>query len=571
MELNVIKIILFTSLLLPGILSTTAKAEPVLIKTMSNELDKFMSLTQSQDLPAYYTSYEITEVEQVSVTSSFGSLLDSNYKNSAHLDVDLRVGNYQFDNTHPLRKNSLATDRRIAFTSVVPVSFEAEPLKNRIWFLTEQAYRKAKEDYLTAKANDKIQAAAEDKSADFSKAPVEVKYEAIKKDRLDLEYWKKRIKAVTKPFKSQAEIYKADANFTALNEARWFVNSEGTKVQHFQKSYYLSLIVVSRSEDGMEIPRHRTYFTRDVNKFPSRQELVADAEEMIKEISELKNAPILNAYSGPAIFSGKASGVLFHEVLGHRLESQRMKNAEDTKTFKHKLNKNVVNKNISVVFDPTLKSLEGKELNGHYRFDNQGVKAQPVTVIDKGILKSFLLSRTLVNGFKKSNGHGRKTYGRNVTSRQSNLIVKTEESFTESQLEKMLIAEVKRKKLDYGLIFDDVVGGYTYTGWGRTNSFNVSPIRVYKLYPDGRKVLHRGVDIIGTPLATFDEILAAGEEYDVINGICYAESGRVPSSLASPPILLSKIEVQRQAKSFTRPPILEPVLDDKEYTQQGAR
>jgi len=550
------------------VFSSTTIAEPLLITTMTEEMKRFQRASQNQELPPYYVSYEITETDELAISSSFGSILTQEHQKQANLDIDLRVGDYRFDNTHPLRNNSFFGNFRQSFTSLVPSDYSPTSLRNRIWNLTEQAYRKVTKDYLAAKANDTIQAAAEDSSADFSKSTKVIEFEAIDKDQFDMKLWVKRIKKITAPFKLQTKIYRADAKLNTRNEVRWFVNSEGTKIQHFQKSYYLSLMVVSRAEDGMEIPRHKTFYTSDLSNFPSDEELLVVVKNMLKEVNELREAPILKAYTGPAIFSGQASGVLFHEVLGHRVEAQRMKNASDNKTFKHKLNKKILNEDISIISDPTLSSFKKIELNGHYRYDNQGVKAQPVDIVKDGVLKNFLLSRTLVDGFSRSNGHGRKSVGNNASARQSNLIIKTSHPQTDQQLKQKLIAQIKLQKLDYGLYFDDVVGGFTYTSWGRANSFNVIPIRVYKIFPDGREELHRGVDIIGTPLATLEEIKAVGDHYSIFRGYCGAESGLVPASLASPPIYLSKIEIQRKAKSFDRPPILEPVLDNKEFTPQ---
>ena len=543
----------------------------MVITTMQEEMDRFLKASKSQELSPYYLSYEITEKDILSISSSFGNVKDKYHKTTAHLDVDVRVGSYQFDNSHPLRNNSMFGNYRESFSAKVPTNFNPAALRNRILNLTERAYRKAKTDYLTAKANSDIQAEAEDISADFSAAPVVVEYESIAKDQFDLKYWVERIEKVTSPFKSQTKIYKADASLTAVNEVRWFVNSEGSKIQHFDKSYYLTILVVSRAEDGMEIPKHRTFYTRDLNSFPNDGDLLKVVYSMIDEVNELRDAPVLTAYTGPSIFSGAASGVLFHEVLGHRIEAQRMKNTEDNKTFKHKINTRVLPEDISVVSDPTKSKFMGLELNGSYRFDNQGVKAQPVKVIENGVLKSFLLSRTMIEGFSQSNGHGRKAVGRNVASRQSNLIVKTSSPKTDAQLKQMLIEQIKKQKLDYGLYFDDVFGGFTHTTWGGANSFNVIPIRVYKIYQDGREELYRGVDIIGTPLATLKEIKAVGERYSVFNGSCGAESGMVSAALVSPPIYVDKIEIQRKPKSFDRPPILEPVLGDKEYDNKESK
>ena len=197
------------------------------------------------------------------------------------------------------------------------------------------------------------------------------------------------------------------------------------------------------------------------------------------------------------------------------------------------------------------------DLNGWYEFDDEGVKARPVTVVEKGVLKTFLMSRSPVQGVDHSNGHGRRQPGLEPVSRQSNLVVESSNAVSESRLRKMLIDEIKRQKKPYGLYFRDITGGYTTTARSGLQAFKVIPVVVYRVYADGRPdELVRGADMVGTPLASFSKILATGDQAEVFNGYCGAESGDVPVSAVSPSILVSEIEIEKKAKSDIRPPLL---------------
>ena len=282
---------------------------------------------------------------------------------------------------------------------------------------------------------------------------------------------------------------------------------------------------------------------------------------MVKDLLALRTAPVIDPYTGPAILSGRASGVFFHEIFGHRIEGQRQKNENEGQTFTKKVNQAVLPDFISVVDDPTLEQIGGVDLNGYYQFDDDGVAAQKVTVVDKGILKNFLMSRSPIAGFEESNGHGRKAPGYRSVGRQGNLIVQATNTVPDAKLREMLIAEATKQGKTFGLLFKDISGGFTMTGRGSPQSFQVTPIMVYRVYVDGRPdELVRGVDLIGTPLTSFSKIVAAGDKPEVFNGFCGAESGYVPVSAVSPSILTTQIEVQKKAKSSDRPPILPPPI-----------
>jgi predicted Zn-dependent protease len=282
---------------------------------------------------------------------------------------------------------------------------------------------------------------------------------------------------------------------------------------------------------------------------------------MIQLLDELRNAEMATTYTGPAILSGEAAGVFFHEIFGHRVEGFREKNPDASNTFKQAIGTKILPEFMDVVFDPEMKTLnnepENEALAGYYLFDDEGVKSQKVVTVENGIFKNFLMSRSPIEGFYNSNGHGRKSQGRKAVTRQSNLLVISEQTHSEAELRKMLIEEAKKQGKEYGLYFVQVSGGFTLITRYMPNSFNVTPLVVYKVFVDGRPdELVRGVDLIGTPLTTFSNITAASDKIGTFNGVCGAESGWVPVSANSPSLLVSNIEVQKKSKSQAKLPIL---------------
>jgi predicted Zn-dependent protease len=285
--------------------------------------------------------------------------------------------------------------------------------------------------------------------------------------------------------------------------------------------------------------------------------MLAAIDHVANDVSALLRAPEAEPFVGPAIFSGRAAGVFFHEIFGHRVEGHRQKDESEGQTFTKSVGTKVLPDFLSVVFDPTRRKIGAVDLNGWYDYDDEGVKAQPVTVVDKGVLQTFLMSRSPIHGFDHSNGHGRRQPGLEVVSRQSNLLVESTNTVTEAKLRQMLIAEIKKQNKPYGLYFRDITGGFTTTQRTGLQAFKVIPVIVYRVYADGRPdELVRGADIVGTPLASFAKILATSDKPEVFNGYCGAESGSVPVSAVSPAILVSEIEIEKKAKSQDRPPLL---------------
>ena len=523
-----------------------------ILGAMKAELARSQAAFKAEPHPPYFLSYEITDDQVVSVAGTFGKLQTSERSRSRQLDIDLRVGNAHLDNTHGARDG----DAEPAAPIYVPIEADPDALRSILWYHTDLKYKQAVQQLAAITTEVQVKVAQEDKSDDFSPAPAARHFDEHRVMNVDQKAWEEKARKYTAPFARYGNIYSATATFLGDIETRWYVNSDGSEIEVSRPFYHLYLTAQTKADDGMDLPRYESYFSSEPEGLPSDAAVLKVVDKMIKDLQALRVAPIVDPYTGPAILSGRASGVFFHEVFGHRIEGHRQKGENEGQTFKKMVGEKILPPNFSVVSDPTLPRLGASELAGFYDFDNEGVQAQRVMVVDHGIFKNFLMSRSPIEGFPQSNGHGRRQQGNPPVARQSNLIVMVDHPVTRAELKQRLIDEIKKQNRKFGLFFDDIQGGFTLTGRFAPNAFNVLPIMVYRIYPDGREELVRGVNLIGTPLTAFSKIVAGDNEVATFNGICGAESGSVPVSASSPDLLVSQIEVQKKEKSTARAPIL---------------
>jgi TldD protein len=530
------------------------------IKVMKEELIRNFEGLQKEPVPPYYMSYSIDDVRTQYVTGSFGAITGMADNKVSYLRIDIRTGSYHLDSSHEIRGDSLsALQRRLDRGVQAPLNKSPDALKVILWRETDRAYRRAVESLAKVKSQRSVMVAEEDKSDDFSKMEPEIFLENRSEVRVDLAKWAARIRKYTERFKQHPYILNSTGSFQNEIRQKYFVNTEGSLISFPATYMRLQISATAKADDGMELPLYLSYFGFKESDFPEEDQVMAEIGSLIETLNKIRTASMVEPYTGPAILSGKASGVFFHEILGHRLEGHRQKSETEGQTFKKQVGKPILPEFISVIFDPTIKEFRGFQLSGFYDFDDEGTRAHRVVSIDKGVLRNFLMSRSPIEGFPISNGHGRSQPGLKPVSRQSNLIVQSDKMLSEDQLRKMLIEECKKQGKAFGLIFEEIAGGYTSTGRSSPNAFNVTPLVVYRVFTDGRAdELVRGVDLIGTPLTTFGKIIATGSQLEVFNGICGAESGSVPVSAVSPSILVSEIEVQKKEKSQEKPPILPP-------------
>ena len=535
--------------------ASDARAQPgVLLDAMSQELNRnFTALKEKADPPPYFLSYEITEQEFRAVTGTLGTVDSAAGSKSRALDVSIRVGSPKLDNYHRVRND------RGQFTSGALISYEdnVNSIKRRLWLETDRAYRSAAERLIRIKTNTQVRVAAEDDSDDFSIEPPATFQQVPPKLKFTESMWQERIRKWSARFQNYPSVLTSHVSVMCQNDTRYLVNSEGSRIAHGRGFARVVINASAKAADGTDLSSFETFEAVDESGLPDEKVILAAIDRVANDVSRLLKAPEAEPFVGPAIFSGRAAGVFFHEIFGHRVEGHRQKDESEGQTFTKSVGTKVLPDFLSVIFDPTRRKIGGVDLNGWYDYDDEGVKGKAITAVDKGVLKEFLLSRSPIKGFEHSNGHGRRQPGLEVVSRQSNLIVESSNAVPEARLKQMLIDEVKKQNKPYGLYFRDITGGFTTTQRAGLQAFKVIPVIVYRVYADGRPdQLVRGADIVGTPLASFSKILATSDKPEVFNGYCGAESGSVPVSAVAPAILVSEIEIEKKAKSNDRPPLL---------------
>jgi len=531
--------------------SSAAAADP-LLATMLAELTRAKTDLAKSDTPPYYLSYTVYDQDQIVIAGAYGGLLTNTAVKRRSADVTMRVGGPALDNTHGQSRQSGMT------SDTLPLGNDPDATARVLWELTDRAYKRAAPAFLNVKTSTAVRAEEEDKSPDFSTEVAQVHVgQKLTPPPLDRTAWEDEIRRLSGMFRKYPDVYFASVMLQVSAASSRIVSSEGAMITIPSASTRLVIEAQTRADDGMDLLRVETFQAPSAKGLPSEAELNAKIEKMAADLKALRAAPVAEPYDGPALLSGRAAAVFFHEVLGHRLEGHRQRDEEEGQTFTKKIGQEVLPKFLSVADDPTIRKLDGMELSGSYDFDNEGVPAQRVEVIQDGVLKNFLMSRMPIKNFDKSNGHGRNQPGLMPTGRQGNLIVSSSQSVPEAQMREKLIEEVKREGKPYGLYFDDIQGGFTLTRRSLPQAFQVLPVIVYKVYTDGRPdELVRGVDIVGTPLAALTRIIATGDKQHVFNGVCGAESGSVPVSAVAPAMLFSEMEVQKRAHDRERPPIL---------------
>jgi predicted Zn-dependent protease len=538
------------------------KRSPIL-DTLKAENQREMEAFGKTNEPAYYLGYQLVEQRIVSIEAEGGAIVTDQDDINRNLDVDVRVGSPQLDNTHQLADDTNGLNAPLTRRGEVPFGDDKVALQNALWLETDRRYHEAVSALGYVKQDQQTLQKVKKADPDFSKEPTEVHTEAPAKLEFDKAQWVDRLrKCSAKALKGQATRGTCGVVFQ-LNTS-YFVNSEGSVIQTSWTNAQLSVSVGVKSDDGQNLSRLEQRFGAKPSDLPGD----AEVDKMIKTVTEdldaLHDAPLAEPYVGPAILQGRASGVFFHEVFGHRIEGHRQKDTTSGQTFASYVGKDIAPEWLSVYDDPQLVTLNGIQLNGFYRFDDEGVRAAHVPLIDHGKLVGFLMGRNPIPGFPHSNGHGRRSPGLPPVSRQGNLVVETTKSVEYKDLEQMLIEEVKKQHRPYGMIFTDISGGFTNTSAFAPQAFKVNPVMAYRLYPDGRKELVRGIDISGTPLVALQSIRAASREIETFNGVCGAESGWVPVSASAPSLLLDKIEVEKGFIPPDRPPILNPPAIRKE-------
>lgn len=531
-------------------------ARSPILDIMVAENQRWMTTLRKANDPAYHLGYQIVEQRVVSLDAEGGALVGDSDDTDRVLDVEIRVGTPDLDNTRAIQNDDNGLNEPLRRRAIVPFGTDPEAIANHLWLETDRRYREATMA-LTYVRQDQRTLGKRAAQPDFSPAPVEVYTEAPTTLTFDKAAWIARLKRCSERA-LHGHATRGSCGVVFTNNIAWYVNSEGTQIQQAWTSAQLSVSVGVKADDGDSLNRLEQAFGRTPDDLPDDAALDKLIATVNADLDALHEAPLADPYVGPAILEGRAAGVFFHEVFGHRIEGHRQKDDTSGQTFSAQVGKEIMPTWLSVYDDPTLTTLNGGQLNGFFRFDDEGVRAQRTSLVEHGKLVGFLMGRNPIAAGPRSNGHGRKQAGFDPVARQGNLVVTSDKSVERADLEKMLLAEVKAQGRPYGMVFTDISGGFTNTSAFAPQAFKVNPVMAYRLYPSGKRELVRGIDIGGTPLVALQSIRAASRDVETFNGVCGAESGWVPVSASAPSLLLDKLEIEKSFIPADRPPVLNP-------------
>ncbi|MEN6321325.1 MAG: metallopeptidase TldD-related protein [Syntrophaceae bacterium] len=575
-------LILLIMFLMNGQILAASPGDDIVMKAMTDEMNRSKARLKMDNLnKPYYIDYTIIDQEMMFIEASFGGIKSVDKDHYRYLRISVRVGDYALDNT-----NFISTDMRSGMYHSVslPIENDYDAIRQALWLATDQAYKDALESFSMKKAymkntNQTEQTNSfthEDKPANVILPDVEIEWNESQ--------WQQTCRDLSNLFKKFPQIDNSDVRLTVVFGKQYFVSSEGAQV--IQPGSLCDLFVTASTQavDGMKLNDFVTFYVNTSNELPKTETIYKEIVSMAQRLTSRHNASILNSYVGPVILEGQAAGEFFRQLLGKNLcgvaspqVENKMMEQYFTKTesgFKNKMGLRILPSSVNVVADPLTTKYKNKELTGSYAIDDEGIPAQKVQLVDKGVLTGFMLSRTPVKGFKKSNGHGRSVFTEPCSARISNLFVNVTNSKKQESLKQQLMGLCKQQNREYGLLVtsleqadlpaseDDNMG--RPFGFGSTRESLLSkPVSFYKVFTDGRTEPVRGADFGEVTLSLLKDIILAKDDYYVHNFIdvtatpfMHGVGGGVTASIVAPAVLLEELEIKNMNSPQPKPPLL---------------
>ena len=509
-----------------------------LLEALLTELDRSKAqLKMDKVQPPYYIEYRVNEVEDISAEAAFGALRENQHVHVRVLRVVVRIGDYKQDSYF---------SRGQGESTILPLDNDPLALRHQIWLATDDAYKAAGQALAEKQAALKQFSAESDPVEDFAKAPPVIAVEPVVALKVDEVAWKKTLEDVTSLYKQFPDVQSvtASARFTANNE--YLVNSEGTVTRGGKTTYFVQLNGAAQAADGMRLSRSPAYMVARPEELPGRDALLGDARKMLETIVALRQAPIVEEeYRGPVLFAPDAADDIVASLIGQNVLGRKPQLGKPNRTtggFATSYKTRVLPNFLSIVDDPTLKDFQGKSLVGNYAVDSEGVKAQPVNVIENGVLANYLLGRQPIRDFPASNGHGRGAPGNFPGPSLGVLFVKSSEAQSSDDLKKKIVAMAADQGKPYAYRVDTLGPGN-------------APRLLYRVYAkDGHEELVRGAVFNELDIrALRNDLIAVGNDPLVSN-----RAAGAPITIISPSLLFDELEVKRADTSKEKLPDYPP-------------
>ena len=525
------------------------------LRAMNDELRRSVSELQFKDLDKpYFIQYIVLDQERYRASATFGALTGSATSRVRYVQAQVRVGNYDFDNSEFVSGPGFQGAPPSGVTSQSVIDDDYNGIRHALWLATDASYKQAVEQLARKRAfvENKVR---DDELPDFSQEqPVTVVRPRNKLD-VDKSRWEKQVREWSAIFKDFPQIEESNVVMEAQLTHRYLVNSEGTRT--LQPTMLVSVEVDAGAEaaDGMRLRHWIPFNAGSFEQLAPVPEITKATRQMAADLTALRSAPVLDAdYSGPVLFTGQASAEMFARVLAPNLSGQRLPLSEQQQATNRselvdRMNRPVLPRFLSVFDDPTTQRIGSQELLGHYQVDDQGVPAKRVSLIEQGVLKNFLMSRRPGKDMPQSNGHGRSGVPGRETAQIGNLFIQSSEGKSYQDLKQQLIKMCQEENLRYGILVKSLVSdGRSPIGM---------PVLTYKVYvADGREELIRGASAQGIPIRSLRQIEAVGSDAFVVNRLAGNSELPTPTGIVAPCVLLEEVELKRPTGTQQKPALL---------------
>jgi predicted Zn-dependent protease len=497
----------------------------VLLEALLTELDRSVAQLKMDQVQApYYIEYRVSDVDDFDAEAAFGAIRESNRSQFRVLRVVVRIGDYKQDSYY---------SQGVGAASILPLDNDPIALRRQIWLLTDEAYKSAADAYSEKLAALKQFTADAAPIDDFAKAPVLSSVGETVKLKVDRPSWDKTLEEATNLYKQYPEVQTvtAEARFSAINE--YFVNSEGTIVRQGRTTATVTLGGSTQADDGTRLGRSPFWTEARPEDLPSHDALLQESKKMLDTLCALRQAPIVEeSYRGPVLFAPDAATDVMAGLVGSNVVGRKPQLGRPNRTtgaFANSYKTRVLPRFVTVVDDPTLGVFDGKKLVGSYDVDSEGVKAQPVTLVDDGTLQNYLVGRQPLRDFPDSNGHGRATPGGAPTPSLGVFMVKSSEPESPKALNEKLRQLAAAADKPYGYRVDTLGPGN-------------APRLLYRVYvKDGHEELVRGAVFNELDVrALRNDLAAVGNDPEVSN-----RASGTPQTIICPSLLFDELEVRR--------------------------
>jgi len=540
--------------LFPAIAVAADPKDDVVMRAMVDELDRAKSQLSLEGLPkSYFIQMKAEERQTHSLSASYGGLERSSKSHNRVASVRSRVGSYELDNTN-FRASFWAA-------GVLPLDDDYKAIRNTLWLLLDQDYKRAVENIAqkVAYLKDKT---VEDRADDFSPADPVTVTQPLDEPQFDRKTWEQNVIRLSARFKDHPKIKDARVTMYSGWVHKWLVNTDGTRLRTMDTGAQIQIQAQMQAPDGMPVNDSRLYVAERMDQLPTVDKIAADIDEMCKALVTVAESQVLKQYTGPVLFDPVAAGSVFDSLLsvGPTARPQPLGSGDDTDpTMEKKIGLRILPRSFSVYDDPGPKEFEGKVLAGAYEFDDEGVRPQRVNLVEKGILKTLVASRTPTRAIKHSTGHGRASGFGDPKANAACLYFSTDAPLSDAELKQELLQAARDEGLPFALHVKSVEEG-------QVGSIG-DPILAFKVFvEDGHEEPARGMQFKPMEVRNLKRLLAAGSERKVFNTM-----SPVPASIISPAILFEELEVARIEGEFDKLPILpSPLVRGKGDPNHGS-